>query len=175
MKRQTKDYLMAVRVLGVAGAINFLDYGGMLVVENQGQIEGWNFYPDPENESSAWLNRFELERFKLVGDVALEKDVYVPEAYDNSWNGRPFERDEWWFDKVAEMCQSADVSRDDFWESVTAENPVKRAWAYETIGSYFGFHELSGGSEETIRIPEWRKRLALPCYRARQRGITVYT
>lgn len=170
-----KDYAMAFKVHGVVGDINFLDYGGMLVVSNQGQLEGWYFCPDPENESKGWLNHFELERMMVLGDVATKTDVIISAQYTNDWNGTPAERTEWWYDKIDDICSYVGIpDRETFVDTITSTEPMGLAYAYDAIGSYLGFHELSGGYEEAIHIPKWRKRLALPCYRARKNMITVY-
>jgi hypothetical protein len=170
-----KDYIGAVKVLGVVGDINFLDYGGTLIVENQGSIDGWHFEPNSEDESIVYLNQFTIESFKMVGDVDTQKDYCVLAGYTNDWVGNPSGREEWWVEELEDACKSYGVTVAEFYDCLLSDNPLKRAHAYDVIGSYHGYHELSGGDERTERTAEWRKRLALPCYRARKRGITVYT
>jgi hypothetical protein len=172
-----KDYVGAFKILGVVGDINFLDYGGTLIVENQGVTEAWNFDPDPDNENQFFLaDAIKLERFKLVGDIHTRMDVYVTDHWNNTNFGTPRECAEWWQFEIASICQTSGITAEQFWEFMTSTDPVQRAWGYDAIASYYGWHELMGCESARIeKTSEWRKRLALPCYRARKRGITVYT
>jgi hypothetical protein len=171
-----------MKVLGCIGDINWLDYGGSIVFVPTGQsleysthtVDAIHITPHPENDSEGWANHYLIERLKLVGDVATKQDLPVSYSYSNEWTGTPAERTEWWFDSLADMCESYGIDSDEFIEAITSENMLRVAHAYDVIGSYHGFHELSGGYEETIKLADYRKRFALPCYQARQRGVTVY-
>lgn len=171
-----------MKILGVVGDCNWLDYGGFIVFipsgiseESLHTVEAIHVEPNPEDESKGWSNHFLVERMKLVGDVASKQDCLVSFNYSNEWEGSPAERLEWYDDKELDSLLSQhQLTRDEFNAAITSEDMMRVAYAYEIIGSHWGYHELSGGYEETIRLAEYRKRYALPCWRARKRGVTVY-
>lgn len=171
-----------MKIIGCIGDINWLDYGGSIVFIPAGQLPEYSTYtvdaihvePSPENETVGWANHYLVERLKLVGDIESKQDIPVCYRYANDWPHPLASYTDWWHKSLAAMCQSYGITTDEFLAAITSDNMLAVANAYDVIGSYYGFHELSGGSEETIRLADYRKQFALACYQARQRGIAVY-
>lgn len=65
------------------------------------------------------------------------------------------------------------VSWEQFKDSISSDDPVRRAYAWRAISEYYGMGNLDDcparESEASLR-----KRFALPFWRARRRGVTVY-
>ena len=172
---------MSYEVQGVVGDVNPLQYGGWLIGLRDTHVDciviepiDWEENGKKQGEGIDCLTyRVCLDRFKVIGDINTRAEYLVPDRWDNSWSWGP-DNTEWWDDtSFRESIQNSGIGWDEFVTAICSTNPVHRAFAWQEIASYFGIQNLD---DYPMREKEsdLRRRFALPFYRARQRGITVY-
>lgn len=88
--------------------------------------------------------RFSLDRLKLVADSEDPlKHYLVPEAYEESWPYAASQYEEWFTEDLPAVASSIGCKAEELIAALTGEDINARAWAYESIGGYFGFMNLS--------------------------------
>ena len=176
---------MSYEIRAVVGDVNPIQYGGWLIGLKESHVDAIVIEPIDWEETGkrqgdgidCLTYRVALDRFKLVcsvDDPINDTGFLVPDHWDNTWPWGP-ENHEWW--DTPEFRQNfmdaMQLPWSEFTDSICSGDSVKRALAWKEISEFYGMHELD---DQPIRETEaeLRKRFALPFYRAKKRGVTVY-
>jgi len=115
--RRVKAVVREEDIIANLGDVNYIDYGGLLVVNTEYGPQGV-YIEAPESDEGQW----EIFRFDL---------------------DKPSE-DEWFMDDLESVGSFIGSSADELREAFMSEDVKERAWAYESVGSYHGFNNLDG-------------------------------
>lgn len=152
---------MSYEILDVLGDVNPLQYGGWLIGKDPTKVDCLVIEPIDWEENG----KHQGEGIDcLVYSVALDKcDDPDSEWFATSDSGESFK---------AHLTDSG-ITWDEFKTAISSDNPVKRTYACREIAQYYGMAELDS-CPQRITESELKKRYALPIYRARKRGVSVY-
>lgn len=151
---------MSYEVKAVIGDVNPLQYGGWIIGARETHIDCLVIEPIDWEDKGKQGEGIDC----LVYHIALDRDMEPDtEWYATSSNADGFK---------ANLADKG-ITWDEFKAYVSSEDSVKRAWAWKEVADYYGMENLDDcptrESESSLR-----KRFALPFWRARKRGVTVY-
>jgi len=153
VREGSKKAGQAPNIIANLGDVNYIDYGGLLIVDNGGGPQGWLIEVDDSDSGGGWqwektakwmLYRFDIEKFKIATD---ESGSYlVPDSYQPEW-GPASKYEEWFADKLGDVAGSSGLPDQDLISDLTSDDPVVRGGAYREIIGYFGAHEFDSYPE----------------------------
>jgi len=131
-------------IIANLGDVNFIDYGGLLIVQTQYGPEGWyvendlDWNPDAENEYQAtWtISRFDIEKFAEI-DGYLVPDVALTFNRGVSRFDEPF-----WAKDLEGVADSVGSSKEELVNELKSDDPAERGQAYRDLIWYFGPFEF---------------------------------
>lgn len=133
------------KLVAQLGDVNPIDYGGLFVY-----VDTTGVYP-PEAEKlmepieDNGVTKWEVYRFILENLKAVEHEgrtLLIPARYDPSWP-HPIERYDEWFNSDLESVSSyVGQVVNELRQSLVADDPAKRALAWQAIGDYHGWDNL---------------------------------
>ena len=133
------------QVLESFGDVDFLEYGGQLLLQGKDGDEWVEVIEPPCEDDLARLAsvvlrwtvyRFEPERLKWV------RGYLVPLAYESGWPQPLHLYEEWFGNRLDYVAESMDLDLEDFQKAFASEDACVRARAWIEVGHYFGWHEL---------------------------------
>lgn len=127
------------KYVGTIGDVHPIQHGGGFVYADLTEV-----YP-PELEyievsddgNTVVIHRIVLEpcRFKTF----LNFPGTTPQLADPSQRGKTWQwANEWWVEKLDDMCRSNDISKFFLLRRMLSSCPMERAWAYSELISYYG-------------------------------------
>lgn len=145
-------------LVGTIGDRNPVEYGGGYIFRDKTgvyqpeveYIEPMEYAPEDGSGTGITVNRVVLEKHTYI-DGILSDNKYHPD--------KPV----WYADKLDSVCRCCDCDRDEIIGQLCSEDPVARAWAYETLASHFGWHEFDH-YPLTLTADEAEKRYEQPKY-----------
>lgn len=146
---------MSYEVLNVVGDVNPLQYGGWIVGSRSTHIDCLVIEPIDWEDGKRQGEGIDC----LVYHVALDK-----ESPDGEWYDSP---------EFRKHLEDGQITWEEFSKSIQNDDPAKRVWAWREIAEYHGIQNLDDCPTRETEAA-LRKRFALPFYRARKRGVTVY-
>jgi hypothetical protein len=167
---------MSYEIAAVVGDVNPIQYGGWLVGRGAHQVDAIVLEPidwEEKETTDVLVYLVALDRFKLVWSSATKAARLLPCEWDNTWHWGPDGHDEWFDTESFREHVAGFVTWDEFTLLLCSEDPVQRAVAWKEIASYHGIENLDSQPSRE-KCSELVRRFALPFYRARKRGVTVY-
>jgi hypothetical protein len=125
-------------LVGQMGDVDYITYGGTLVyrdADNEYTPEAETVVPmlkiiPTKEENDQWtVYRYPLEKCTLVNGV-LSDNKYHPE------------HPAWFADILESVAETCDTDADDLREAFCSDDIMRRAWAYDTVANYSGYHEF---------------------------------
>lgn len=142
-------------LVGTIGDRNPVEYGGGYVFRDKTGVY------DPEVEYVEPIETDDGSAGVFAYRVVLESHTYVNGILsDNKFHP---DKAVWYADDLDRVCETCDCDRDELIGNLCGDDPVARAWAYETLASYFGWHEFDH-YHLTLTADEAEKRYEQPKY-----------
>jgi len=140
-----KPYVLDMsKVRHVGGDINFIEYGGTLLVpgleeDDEPHLEHIQEpYDDGPKEWTVY--QVEPERKKLV---EIDQTIYlVCIRYKQDWPHPVTSYNEWFHKDLESVASYVGVSFQDLRDNLCSEDPLKRAESYIDLAAYHGWHEF---------------------------------
>ena len=123
------------------GDINVIDNSGFFIyVDETGTYdpEGEMLIPpmDDDSRQEWYIYRFALGR-------CIKLDGYLlPFAYQRDWPHDILKYEEWFAADLNDVAQCNGVSLEQLEDLFCSANPIDRAWAWRSIGEFWGFNNL---------------------------------
>jgi hypothetical protein len=142
-------------LVGTIGDRNPVEYGGGYVFRDKTGVYA------PELEYVQPIECDDGSAGVFAYRVVLEKhNHYLGILSDNPYHP---ELSVWYADKLDGVCKTCDGDRDEMIGNLCGDDPVARAWAYETLADYFGWDEFDH-YPLTLTADEAEKRYEEPKY-----------
>lgn len=145
-------------LVGTIGDRNPVEYGGGYVFRDKTGVY------DPEVE---WIEPMPSAPYRGSGSgvtvyrVPMERHTYVDGILsDNSYHP---DKAVWYANDLDAVCRYCDCDRDELIGNLCGDDPVARAWAYETLANYHGWYEFDH-YPLTLTADEAEKRYEQPKY-----------
>lgn len=124
------------------GDVNFADYGGALVYEDETGVyePELEFYNSNDNETGGTVYRFILETVYYTDGILSDNKFHLD--YPVWWSEEP---------QFTSLLNAMDITRDDFISKITGNNIVERARMYLGLAYSNGFFEFD---QYPIRLSE---------------------
>lgn len=119
-------------LVGTIGDRNPVEYGGGYVFRDKTGV----YAPEVE-----WIEPYDDSvPSVMVYRVPMERHTYV----DGILSDNPYHPDKavWYADDLQFVCRYCGCDCDELIGNLCGDDPVARAWAYETLASYHGWHEF---------------------------------
>lgn len=123
-----------------------LDYGAFFVYEDTTGVyppEAELIEEPIEDEDTVTVYRFELPRCTYINGILSDNQFhpelsvwFAPSAVERA--ARPQDSN------LAQLCETMDLTEDEFIRLITSEDPRNRAIAWRMVGEYHGFENLDG-------------------------------
>lgn len=148
--------------IGSIGDVNWSTHGGILVFKNDDntyraiKVDCWRLEvgddlgdETPEDEYDPRM-RWDLYEFDL--DQLQIKDDLLVNEYGNK---------EFYSDKLESISECIGVLIEELTASFASPDPMVRVWAYDAVGSYYGFIELDSNplTVDRKKIDEFEKKI----------------
>lgn len=124
------------------GDVNFIDYGGQLLIEGEDGDLFLEIIEEPEDEEDGtWtIYRTDIDKLKVVHKYG--KDFLVDSKYKSDWPHPVSAYEEWFSKYIDEAASTMDIDPDELINMLCSNDPIDRAEAYIVLGSYFGWYEF---------------------------------
>lgn len=128
--------------VGTVGDICFVQHdGGPVFIDETGvyppELEYVQNMPHEDGNEDAYVYRIVLDPLKLS-----PKGKLIPARYDESWPYPVEDYTEWFDDNVNSVAEFVGVSREEFIQAITSDDPMTRAHAYEALAQYHGWENF---------------------------------
>lgn len=135
--RFSLDKLQAVKVQGPPSSMQPL-----LAMAAVGNPEAIEIVRDWLEERQGWRLSFEYT-MQYVRNPPQSRTYLLSAGWDPSWISNPVNSyEEWFVEDLDRVARSSGTSRPALVAALTSDDPLKRAWAYESVGSFHGFENL---------------------------------
>lgn len=126
-------------LIGTFGDVDPLGYGGGFVFRDKTGVYAPELeYVQPLDEND------DVESVKVYR-VILEPHTYgALRGIDGILSDNPYhpEYPVWYASDLDSVCKTCGCERRELIDSLCGADPMRKAWAYETMASYFGWHEF---------------------------------
>lgn len=161
---------MSYEIQAVLGDNNPIEYGGWLIGSHEGYVDCLVIEPidwEDRGKQGEGVDCF-------VYSIALDRYT-LPVTEDQVMRKMTGElTGEWWDTPMFREHIGQFTTTEEFFRMIGSENPIERASAWKEIASYAGIRNLDPNPQRES-ADSLKKRFALPFFRARKRGVTVYT
>lgn len=145
-------------LVGTIGDRNPVEYGGGYVFRDKTgvydpeveYVEPLECNPKDGSGTGVTVYRVVLESHTFIDGILSDNKYHPDKAV-------------WYADKLDGVCGCCDCDRDELIANLCGDDPVARAWAYETLASYFGWYEFDT-YPLTLTADEAEKRYEEPKY-----------
>lgn len=127
------------KLIANLGDVSFADYGGTLVY-----VDETGAYP-PEAETYVSLDQepYGGEVYRYAIDRLKEVDgKLILFSWDTTWHYPSSKYAEWFDESTEHVAKYAGVSNELYRAMFCSDDPSMRAYAYEALGSFFGYSNL---------------------------------
>jgi hypothetical protein len=132
-------------LVGTIGDVDPLGYGGGFVFRDKTGVYAPEIeYVEPE-ERHGDVGFSPPDSREAVTSVTVYRVVLEPHTYVNGiLSDNPYHPalPVWYADDLDSICESCDCDRDELIAALCGDDPMAKAGAYESLASYWGWHEF---------------------------------